>query len=65
MGAENPSGDNKMAEEKVKKVTNEDLFNALVVLDQKMNMILSVFNKIQAKIEEAEKETDISEEVQN
>lgn len=65
MGAENPSGDNKMAEEKTKKVTNEDLFNALVVLDQKMNMILSVFNKIQAKIEEAEKETDISEEVQN
>lgn len=54
-----------MAEEKVKKVTNEDLFNALVILDQKMNMILSVFNKIQAKIEEAEKETDISEEVQN
>lgn len=54
-----------MAEEKVKKVTNEDLFNALVVLDQKMNMILSVFSKIQSKIEEAEKETDISEEVQN
>lgn len=54
-----------MVEEKKAKVTNEDLFNALVVLDQKMNMILSVFNKIQAKIEEAEKETDISEEVQN
>ena len=65
MGAENPVEIIKMAEEKTKKVTNEDLFNALVVLDQKMNMILSVFNKIQAKIEEAEKETDISEEVQN
>lgn len=42
-----------MSEEK-KKVTNEDLFNALVVIDQKLNLILSVFNKIQDKVEKAE-----------
>lgn len=46
-----------MSEEK-KKVTNEDLFNALVVLDQKMNLILSVFTKIQDKVEKAE-ETEV------
>lgn len=53
LGAINPSGDKIMSEEK-KKVTNEDLFNALVVLDQKMNLILSVFAKIQDKVEKAE-----------
>lgn len=46
-----------MSEEK-KKVTNEDLFNALIVLDQKMNMILSIFAKIQDKVEKAE-ETEV------
>ena len=47
-----------MSEEKVKKVTNEQLFEALVVLDQKLNLILNVFNKIQDKVEKAEATED-------
>lgn len=47
-----------MSEEKVKKVTNEQLFEALVVLDQKLNLILNVFNKIQDKVEKAETTED-------
>lgn len=50
-----------MSEEKVKKVTNEQLFEALVVLDQKLNLILNVFNKIQDKVEKSE----TTEEVKN
>ncbi len=50
-----------MSEDKVKKVTNEQLFEALVVLDQKLNLILNVFNKIQDKVEKAE----TTEEVKN
>jgi hypothetical protein len=50
-----------MSEEKVKKVTNEQLFEALVVLDQKLNLILNVFNKIQDKVEKSE----ATEEVKN
>lgn len=45
-----------MSEEKKTKVTNEQLFEALVVLDQKMNLILNVFNKIQDKVDKAEAE---------
>ena len=47
-----------MSEEKVKKVTNEQLFEALVVLDQKLNLILNVFNKIQDKVEKSEATED-------
>lgn len=50
-----------MSEEKAKKVTNEQLFEALVVLDQKLNLILNVFSKIQDKVEKAES----TEEVKN
>lgn len=45
-----------MSEEKKTKVTNEQLFEALVVLDQKMNLILNVFSKIQDKVDKAEAE---------
>ncbi len=50
-----------MSEEKKTKVTNEQLFEALVVLDQKLNLILNVFNKIQDKVEKSE----ATEEVKN
>lgn len=50
-----------MSEEKKTKVTNEQLFEALVVLDQKINLILNVFSKIQDKVEKAES----TEEVKN
>ena len=61
LDAQNSSRRNLMSEEKKTKVTNEQLFEALVVLDQKLNLILNVFNKIQDKVEKSE----ATEEVKN
>lgn len=35
-----------------KKVTNEDLFNALIVLDQKINFIYKVMESLKDKLPE-------------
>jgi hypothetical protein len=43
-------------EEKKTKVNNEDLFNALVVIDQKLNMLLEILTKVNTAVEEAQKE---------
>lgn len=40
-----------------KKVSNEDLFDALVVIDQKLNMLLEIFNKVNAEVDKAKAET--------
>lgn len=43
-------------EKKTDKVNNEDLFNALVVIDQKLNMLLEILTKVNTAVEEAQKE---------
>lgn len=43
-------------EKKTNKVNNEDLFNALVVIDQKLNMLLEILTKVNTAVEEAQKE---------
>jgi hypothetical protein len=43
-------------EEKKTKVHNEDLFNALIVIDQKLNMLLEILTKVNTAVEEAQKE---------
>lgn len=40
-----------------KKVKNEDLFDALVVIDQKLNMLLEILTKVNDAVEKAKEET--------
>lgn len=45
-----------------KKVTNEDLFNALIVLDQKINFIYKVMESLKEQLPEDKPEEDKPEE---